>query len=493
MASAPTCGRGPWAGAEGNPSSAVGDARGEVDGHVGTVFGGRYEIESRLAEGAMGAVYRARHLTLGTYVAVKVLHGRLASNSALAQRFDREAEAQAQLDHPNCVPVLDAGVTQSGTKYLVMPLLAGEELREMIVGPMDLQRAVGLCLQLLDGLDHAHRRGFVHRDVKPENVLIVRTDDGQELAKLVDFGLVKTLQPDASSPALTEAGTVFGTPWYMSPEQAVGGQVDVRSDLYSLGAMMFEMLTGLPPFDAESFTILLRKHLLASVPRLPASVPPHVATVVYRLLEKEPKDRFQTAREASEALQRARSGAAEAVVPTSAAGELAFADSMGASSFMDTPGSPLSSFGDASSHDWVLRSSFGDERSESVLTRERAHGRVLGMLFGFAALAALAIGMVAVVRANGNAHSVRSGGGIAPVLSAGAIEHRYDPAGMVAEAEAPVDASRAEPRAEAAGGKPRAKARSKPRRRASTPARRVPRANVERKKTLRSRRPPRAR
>lgn len=366
----------------GIPSSSLGDAPSasgagaSKDPFVGSVFGGRYELERRLASGAMGVVYQARHITLGSTVAVKVLHEHCANDSATALRFEREAEAQAQLDHPNCVRVFDAGVTASGTKYLVMPLLAGAELRELMGGPMDIQRTVMLCLQLLEGLDHAHSRGFIHRDIKPENIFVVLGEDGGELAKLVDFGLVKAVSADASRPPLTEVGKVFGTPWYMSPEQAVGDPISPRSDLYSLGAMMFEMLAGAPPFDAESITVLLHKQLLADVPPLPLRVPASLAACVYRLLEKDPEARYPNARAAADALRAALAG--PNVTPA--------------------PAGPV----------WVGAPTFTDERQDSVLKAERVQGRVLALASGLVALAVLFVALF----------SMGLGGRFAPVAAA---------------------------------------------------------------------------
>jgi serine/threonine protein kinase len=157
---------------------------------------------------------------------------------------------------------------------------------------------------VLHALDHAHRRGLVHRDLKPENMFVVVDDDGREIVKLVDFGIVKLLGGDESQ-KLTRAGLVFGTPRYMSPEQVTGGKIDERADLYSTGAVLFEMLTGAPPFDADQAGILMRMHVLADVPPLPVSVPPAIAAVVTRLLAKSPAERFASARDVIDALEAA--------------------------------------------------------------------------------------------------------------------------------------------------------------------------------------------
>jgi eukaryotic-like serine/threonine-protein kinase len=279
-----------------------GDREGEPDPLRGQVLGGRYRLDERLGEGGMGAMYRGHDLVLDRPVAIKLLGPELVDDEVTAQRFDREAHALSMLDHPNCVQVFDAGTTTRGGKYIVMQLLAGHELRELLTAvPMPPARAVALALQILRGLDHAHRRGLVHRDLKPENVFVVQDDDGHELLKLVDFGIVKLLS--AGEAKLTRAGQVFGTPRYMSPEQVSGGKIDARADLYTLGVVMFEMLAGAPPFDADSAGMLMRMHVIADPPPLPESVPEEVRAVVARLLEKSPDDRFASARAVIDALE----------------------------------------------------------------------------------------------------------------------------------------------------------------------------------------------
>ncbi len=288
----------------------------------GRLLGGRYRLGRRLGAGAMGAVYRAHHEVLARPVAVKVLRPELAHKPAVAERFEREALAASRLDHPNCVQVLDAGTTNDGLRYLVMPLLEGRDLRALLGEGLDPARAIDLTLQILCGLGHAHRRGFVHRDVKPENVLVVEDDDGRSVAKLVDFGLVKLLDLPRGK-TITRVGFVFGTPWYMSPEQAAGEPVDARADLYAVGAMLYEMLSGAPPFDADSMSRVLYMHVAADPRPLPSSVPAGVAEVVMRLLAKEPRDRYASARAAADALRAAAAqgygrafGSAEALPPS---------------------------------------------------------------------------------------------------------------------------------------------------------------------------------
>jgi eukaryotic-like serine/threonine-protein kinase len=277
---------------------------------MGELVAGRYRIEAPLGHGAMGAVYRATRITDGAPVAIKLMHARLTRDESVARRFDREVAVATRLDHRNCVRVLEGGTTEDGTKFLVMPLLRGVELRQRLTGPMPAAWVVDIVGQVLRGLDHAHRLGFVHRDVKPENVFIVREEAGTDIAQLLDFGLVKLLDPVAGGVPLTREGLVFGTPAYMSPEQAAGQRIDARADLYGVGVMMYEMLAGAPPFQADEAIVLLRRQMLADPPALPPEVPAPLAAFVMRLLEKNPRDRFASATEALAVLAHASRGRA---------------------------------------------------------------------------------------------------------------------------------------------------------------------------------------
>jgi CheY-like chemotaxis protein len=209
----------------------------------------RYEVSGRLGEGAMGCVYLASHSTLKHQrYAIKVLYGQLAAQASFAARFRREAEACAALDHPNVVAVLDFGVTPQGLTYLVMEYVAGRPLSEVIEkgGPLGFERAAVIARQIAAGLGHVHGRGLVHRDVKPQNVLIAAGDDGEQV-KLLDFGVAGWLDPEEAV-RLTEQGATVGTPLYMAPEQYRNAQVGPAADLYSLGVTLFEMLTGRAAF-----------------------------------------------------------------------------------------------------------------------------------------------------------------------------------------------------------------------------------------------------
>lgn len=268
---------------------------------IGAVLGERYRLDAPLGQGGMGTLWRAHDLVLHRDVAVKTLDPAWVGEPEVAERFDREAHAVSQLDHPNCVQVYDAGTTHEGGKYIVMQLLAGVELRELLrAGALALPRALGFATQILRGLDHAHRRGLVHRDLKPENIFVVHDDDGNEQLKLVDFGIVKVL--GEGTPKLTRAGQVFGTPRYMSPEQISGGTIDARTDLYAVGVLLFEMLTGHAPFEADHAGMVMRMHVITDPPPLPATVPSGVREVVARLLQKRAADRYATAREVIDAL-----------------------------------------------------------------------------------------------------------------------------------------------------------------------------------------------
>jgi serine/threonine protein kinase len=261
---------------------------------VGQVIGGRYRVDAVLGFGGMGAVFRAHHLGLRRDVAVKVLHPDIGLDRRASMRFDREAQSASRLDHPNCVRVTDFGSTKNGIKYLVMELLEGTELKEMLDAPMRPARVVDIALQVLEGLAHAHHQGLVHRDLKPENIFITQNYRGQEVVKLVDFGIAKIL--DASDQErLTRTGFVFGTPSFMSPEQALGNPVDERTDLYAVGLVLYQLLAGQRPFVSTERAELMRMQIMVPPPPLPGTIPPELSAVVMKLLQKQPDERFPNA------------------------------------------------------------------------------------------------------------------------------------------------------------------------------------------------------
>jgi len=274
-------------------------ATGEI--RIGTVLRDTYEIVSQIGKGGMGAVFSARHLRLpGKHVAVKVLLGEANLNPELYARFRREAEIASQLGHPNIVEVLDFHSLEDGTPYMVMEYLRGENLaRRLKHGPLPLPEVLGMARQMGSALLAAHRAGVVHRDLKPANVFLVPTEAGGELTervKLLDFGISKIL---ASQTVQTQDAMLLGTPQYMSPEQALGknSELDARTDIFSLGCMLYEMLSGRPPFDGGGSTLAVVYRIVHERPAPLAThcpeLPAHILTAVDKSLEKDPKDRFQ--------------------------------------------------------------------------------------------------------------------------------------------------------------------------------------------------------
>ena len=228
---------------------------------IGRVIADRFRVDAVLGEGGMGAVLRCHHLGLGRDVAVKVLRPELGDDAEITARFEREAKSASRLDHRNCVRVLDFGqwtpfAGASAIKYLAMQLLEGHELGDMMARPLPPEKVIEYSLQIIAALDHAHRHGVIHRDMKPENIFVTYDHEAREVLKLVDFGIAKLTETVAGSPKLTRAGLVFGTPRYMSPEQASGGNVDARTDLYSLGVIMYQMLTARLPFESDDLVTL---------------------------------------------------------------------------------------------------------------------------------------------------------------------------------------------------------------------------------------------
>ncbi len=278
---------------------------------VGTTLSGRYRIERFLGEGGMGAVYQAEHTLMRKRMAIKVLHPEMTRLPEAVARFKREAMAAGHIDHPNVVTATDFGELADGSFFLALEFVEGSSLRETIArGPLDTRRALHIARQMASALTRAHALGVVHRDLKPENVMLVEREGDPDFVKVLDFGIAKIRMGEAEesggspteSPVLTHAGMVYGTPEYMAPEQALGEEVDARVDLYALGVMMFEMLTGVRPFQADSKVALLGMQVTAAVPLMrekngEAVIPPHVEELVARLLVKEPKSRLGDAKE----------------------------------------------------------------------------------------------------------------------------------------------------------------------------------------------------
>ncbi|HUL60367.1 MAG TPA: serine/threonine-protein kinase [Anaeromyxobacteraceae bacterium] len=265
---------------------------------AGRVLGDRYRVLRRIGEGGMGAVYLCEHVVLRRRLAVKVLRPELAADPEIVERFRQEAVAASQIGQENVVDVLDFGNTEEGALFYVMEALEGLSLGAVLrrEGPLAIARALAILEQICRALAAAHRRGVVHRDLKPDNVFLVRRDDGVETAKLLDFGISK-VEPDGLHARLTRAGAIIGTPEYMAPEQAAGGAVDHRADMYALGVMAYEMLTGTLPLEGGTAIATLVAHQTMP-PQAPsrrrAAVPPEIDAVVLRALAKRPDDRFES-------------------------------------------------------------------------------------------------------------------------------------------------------------------------------------------------------
>jgi tetratricopeptide (TPR) repeat protein len=283
------------------------------DALVGKTLAGKFRIEKLLGNGAMGRVYQATHVALDRGVALKVMHDHLARSGEFATRFVREARAASKLDHPNSIRVLDFGRTdpsEGQLLYLVMELFLGPDLYGLLrdEGPLEIQRAGKIVMQVLTALEEAHAIKLVHRDLKPENVLVGKRSDGTEVAKLCDFGIAKVAQEEG--PKLSQAGSMIGTPLYMSPEAACGRETDARSDLYSLAVVLYEVMTGSRPFDAPSPLEVARMHV-EEQPEPPTRRAPErrlslaLERVILKGLSKAPSERWQSAREFREALESA--------------------------------------------------------------------------------------------------------------------------------------------------------------------------------------------
>src|SRR5215510_13979077 len=278
---------------------------------TGRTLDQKYYLESELGVGGMGTVYRAGRLLIGDRVAVKVLHPDQMADPQAVERFRREAQTAARLKHPNVVTIYDFGVSREGLNYQVMELAEGESLRSLVErhGRLAETAAAEIIRQVCAALDEAHRQGIVHRDIKPENILVQIIPGGLRV-KVLDFGIAALR--DVKAGRLTRTGSVIGTPHYMSPEHCLGEELDGRSDIYSLGIVLFEMLTGVVPFDSPTPTAIVVKHVNDPPPpprALNPKISPAVESVALRALEKRREARPQTASEMARELMVAAGGA----------------------------------------------------------------------------------------------------------------------------------------------------------------------------------------
>ena len=283
-----------------------------ADPYVGRDLANQFRILEKIGSGGMGAVYKAEQPDMRRFVAVKILHPRYLSRADLVSRFRREARAMSHLSHPNTAKVFLYGQLEDGACYFVMEYLAGRNLAQTVraEGPMAPERAIPIMVQVCSALQEAHTQGIVHRDLKPENIFLTNQGGIVDYPKVLDFGLAKVTEREMrpGSLILTQEGMVFGTPEFMSPEQARGEKLDGRSDIYSLGIILYELLTGKLPFDAAQPMEYIQRHI-KEVPipihvRAPSrTFPPGLWDVINKTLAKRPNDRFQSASEFGQALQ----------------------------------------------------------------------------------------------------------------------------------------------------------------------------------------------
>ena len=285
---------------------------------IGQLLASRFQLQEMIGQGAMAVVYKAKQTAVDRFVAVKIMRPELATDPVQVKRFQREARSLSKLDHPNLLKIFDIGQTPAGRPYFIMEYLKGRSIEKMLEesGPVQPAFALKMFLQVCDAMDHAHRQGIIHRDLKPENIMLVRHEDNQHLTKVVDFGIVKYTDDQMVSQRLTKTGEVWGSPVYMSPEQCKGEKLDPRSDIYSLGLVMYEALTGEMAFNATKIAAIIVKQIYeVQKPfkeiRPDLNIDPQLEAIVFKCLEKDPNNRYQSMVELKNVLKRAQDAEAK--------------------------------------------------------------------------------------------------------------------------------------------------------------------------------------
>ncbi len=278
-------------------------AASKEDALVGSVLDHRYIVEEKIGEGGMGSVYRGFQKSVGRPVAIKTLRKTLIDSEEFIDRFFREAQIASKINHPNCVTIYEYGHSEDDTVYIAMEFLDGEPLSDLAERrQLSLIEILEIACDTSRALAAAHAFNVVHRDLKPDNIFVVDVPGGGSNAKVLDFGIAKALDAEKS---MTRTGMIFGTPEYMSPEQCAGTTIDGRSDLYSLGCILYELVGGRTPFRATTPMAVLMAHVNEAAPKLDPDtpIPPSLDAIIFKLLEKDPEDRFATANDVLEALE----------------------------------------------------------------------------------------------------------------------------------------------------------------------------------------------
>ncbi|MBS1952971.1 MAG: serine/threonine protein kinase [Cyanobacteria bacterium SZAS-4] len=268
---------------------------------LGTTLAGNYEIQEVIGHGGMGVVYKARHALMDRIVAIKMLQAQLISDSMSVKRFQQESQSASRISHPNVITVYDFGISPSGQPFIVMDYLQGISLADVIKdeGQIGVERSIKILAQACDALDHAHKMGVLHRDVKPTNFVLINYDEEKDFVKVVDFGVAKLMNATPDGQRLTQAGEVCGSPVYMSPEQCTGAELDQRSDIYSMGIVVYETLTGKLPILGKTMVDTMSKHISEMPPTFQQArpdlyIPERLEQVVFKALAKDPNDRHQS-------------------------------------------------------------------------------------------------------------------------------------------------------------------------------------------------------